>query len=281
VKTLTSQITLLLMQLHRIDVLKYDESFLSKTIQKRISETRCSSEDEYSILLKQNDKEEKLLLESLQINYSEFFRESLAFAILERIIFPALIQNKKKNKHREIRIWSSACAAGQEAYSIAILLEELLKGNEEKFTYRIFATDQSELKLEQARKGQYSSSDLNKITLQRLDRWFTKKGESYIIKPELKNHIDFSQFDLLNEQLSSPPASIFGGFDLVVSANLLFYYKNEYRQIILRKISNCLTAEGFLMTGEAEREILMNFNYHEVFPKSAIFQKSVRQNVYN
>ncbi|MFA6598392.1 MAG: CheR family methyltransferase [Ignavibacteriaceae bacterium] len=269
------------MRSFQIDVLKYDESFLSKTIQKRISETHCSSEEEYSILLEQNDKEGKFLLESLQINYSEFFREGLAFALLERIIFPALIQNKKNDKHREIRIWSSACAAGQEAYSIAILLEELLKGNEEKFTYRIFATDQSESKLDEARKGQYSSSDLNKITLQRLDRWFTKKGESYIIKPELKNHIDFSQFDLLNEQLSAPPASIFGGFDLVVGANLLFYYKNVYREIILRKISNCLTNEGYLMTGEAEREILMNFNYHEIFPKSAIFQNLVKHNRYN
>jgi chemotaxis methyl-accepting protein methylase len=79
-------------------------------------------------------------------------------------------------------------------------------------------------------------------------------------------------FDLFSEQLSCPPASIFGDFDLMVCANLLFYYKNEDRKIILKKAGKCLAKGGFIITGETERDILIRHNYHEVFPQSAIFQ---------
>ena len=83
--------------------------------------------------------------------------------------------------------------------------------------------------------------------------------------------IDFSVFDLFSEQLSSPPASIFGDFNLVICANLLFYYKHEFRKIILEKVGSCLAKGGYLVTGETERDILLRYNYHEIFPQSAIF----------
>jgi chemotaxis protein methyltransferase CheR len=89
----------------------------------------------------------------------------------------------------------------------------------------------------------------------------------------LKNNIDFSVFDLLSGQFSCPPASIFGEFDIVVCANMLFYYKNKYRQAILEKTGNCMANAGYLVTGETERQILIDHNYSEAFPQSAIFRK--------
>jgi len=262
----------LLEQKYGINVSKYDDSFLNKSIQKRIVETFCITNDEYVKYLEQNNNEGQILLDSLQIAYSEFFRNPLTVAALERIVLPSLIMKKENDKRKEIRIWSAACAAGQEVYSMAIICEELKIGSNEKFTYRIFATDQNEMKLNEARRGSYPISAVNNVSIKRFNKGFTKQGESYSINQNLKDHIEFSVFDLFNEKLSSPPNSIFGNFDIVVCANLLFYYKEEFRKIILQKTGNSLANGGYLITGEAEREIVLRDNYHEVFPQSGIFQ---------
>ena len=267
----------LLLKHHSIDVSPFDETFLEKSLQKRIAVMNCLSQEEYFIFLQKNKKEGIRFLHSLFICYSEFFRNPLTFAFLERLILPSLIAKKINAKQKEIRIWSAACAAGHEAYSVAMLLEELKNGNADKFSYRIFATDQSQTQINEAQKGHYSDAAINKLTLKRLNLWFTKHGSAYTIKPELKTHIDFSVFDLFNQELNAPPASIFGDFDLVICANLLFYYKPEYQKTILAKTNKCLTKGGFLMTGETERDILSKNNYNEVYLHSGIFKKKQQQ----
>jgi chemotaxis methyl-accepting protein methylase len=96
-----------IMQSQGIDISTYEDSFLKKTLQNRIAASKCESIEEYCTLLKQSNPEANLLIASLQNNYSEFFRNALSFAVLERIILPYLVQKKK-----EIRIWSAACAQG-------------------------------------------------------------------------------------------------------------------------------------------------------------------------
>ena len=260
-------------QLISTDISKYDERFLSNTFQKRIQENNFTDANEYLELIKQNTKEVSLFLNSLQIGYSEFFRNSLTFSVLEKIILPSLIQKKKESKRKEIRIWSAACSGGQEPYSLAILMEELKNGDAEKFSYRIFATDQNESLLNEARKGNYTQNALNNLNLKRVNQWFIKRGETFTMKQELKDNIDFSVFDLFSGQFSCPPASIFGDFDIIVCANLLFYYKNDYRLAILEKTGNSMAKGGYLVTGETERQILIDHNYAEAFMQSAIFRK--------
>ena len=262
------------LQSYGLDVSRYDVSFLNKSLQKRMTETHCESEETYCHLLEQNYNEGELFFDSLHNSYTEFFRNPLTFAVLERIILPSLMLKKKISKNKEIRIWSAACAAGQEAYSLAMLLEEIKNGNDENLNYRIFATDQSETQVNQSRKGTYSAAELNNLNMKRVKQWFTKQADSYSVKPELKQNIDFSVFDLFSEHLSAPPASIFGDFDLIICANLLFYYKPEFQKVIVEKTGNCLANNAYLVVGETERDILMKQNYLEVFPQSGIFQKS-------
>lgn len=263
-----------LVNLHDIDISKYDESFLNKSLRNRINETKCESPEEYFSILKKNKKEEQLFLDSLQNNYSQFFRNPLTFSVVERIILPSLILKRKEGRGKEIRIWSAACAGGQEAYSLAILMEEYNDSSKsEDIGYRIFATDRCEDQLSAARLGKYDSSALDNLTMKRVKQWFRKHYETYSVLQKLKKKIDFSEFDLFDEQLSCPPASIFGDFDIVVCANLLFYYKPEFRKIILEKTCNSLAKGGYLITGETEREILLNYDCREVYPQSAIFQK--------
>lgn len=259
--------------LNSVDISKYDERFLNKTLQKRFEEIHCANAGNYLEVIQHNTAEVSSFLHSLQIAYTEFFRNSLSYAVLEQIILPTLIQKKKELKRKEIRVWSAACSGGQESYSLAMLMEELKNGDAEKFSYRIFATDQNEALVNEARKGHYTGNALNNLSLKRVNQWFTKKSDTYSVKQELKNNIDFSVFDLFSEQFSCPPASIFGEFDIVMCANLLFYYKDEYRQAILEKTGNCMAAGGYLVTGETERQILSDHNYTEAFPQSAIFRK--------
>ncbi|NTW31848.1 MAG: hypothetical protein HGB12_04355 [Bacteroidetes bacterium] len=254
------------------DISIYDEIFLLKSLQRRMKFTNCFVIDEYFKLIEQNYEEAISFFDSLHICYSEFFRNPLTFAVLEHILLPELIQKMKNTNRKEIRIWSTACAAGQEAYSIAMLLEELKNANNKEIKYRIFATDISESQLQEAIKGEYPASALNNLNMKRAEQWFIKQGEIYSIKPELRKRINFSAFDLLNKQTNSPPVSIFGDFDLIICANLLFYYNYEFQKIILKKATNCLANGGYLVTGESERNILMNCNYHEAYPHSAIFQ---------
>lgn len=265
-------IAALLLDAHGLDLSKYDPSFLEKSIRARGAE-KGFCRDDYCALLAQCPSEAAVLGASLQINYSEFFRNSLTFALLERIVLPSIVREKRKTQHKEIRIWSAACAGGQEAYSLAILLEELRNGDLDKFKYRIIATDQSEEQVKEASHGEYAAAALNNLSLKRVGKWFSKEGDRYAIDEELKKCIDFSTFDLLNENLSCPSASIFGDFDLIICANLLFYYQDVYRKIILNKAVKALSEDGYLVTGEAEREIVLRARHHEIFPQSAIFQK--------
>ncbi|NOU48925.1 MAG: hypothetical protein HOO86_17955 [Bacteroidales bacterium] len=257
---------------HQIDLSVYDSEFLSSTVNNRITQTGTASADDYYKLLEHTITEPNQLFDSLHISYSEFFRNSLTYAALEHIIFPAMISKLKNNGRREIRIWSTACANGQEAYSLAMLLEELKNGNKNKFKYRIFATDRSKNNIETARNGQYTTDLLKNIQLNRLNKWFTNYNESYRINAGLKVNIDFSEFDLLDDGAITPESSIYGDFDLVYCANLLFYYTNEVKQKILKKVSHCLSKGGYLVTGETEREILIKQNYIETVYQSAIFQ---------
>ncbi len=264
------QLAGLLLRLHGVDVSRYEKSFLDKALQTRLDDNHCASLEEYCGRLEQNDQEAGKLLDSLKISYSEFFRNPLTFAVLEQIILPALILKRGKSKRKEIRVWSAACAAGQESYSLCMLLEELKTGGNE-ISYRIFATDQCESQVNEARNGRYPAEALKHLNLKRAEEWFTKAGDTYMVKAALKRNIDFSVFDLFSEELCCPPGSIFGDFDLVVCANLLFYYKSEYRKKILEKAVKCLADGGYLITGETERDILIRNNFREVFPKSAIF----------
>lgn len=262
-------------RLQGLDISKFDETFLKKSIKKRITETNCDSEEAYCALLgEQNNSEVEHFLASLFISYSEFFRDPLTFAVLERILLPSIVL-KKANAHRkEIRIWSAACASGQETYSLAMLMKEFRNVDGEEINFRIFATDYSVEQVNEAQRGQYSVQALNNLSQKWVNKWFTKEGNSYIVKDELKENIDFSTFDLFNEEHNSPPTSIFGDFDLVVCANLLFYYKPEYRKKILKKVTHNMANGAYLITGEAERNILLQHSFEEVFPQSAIFREN-------
>jgi chemotaxis protein methyltransferase CheR len=257
-----------------VDISKYDIHFIQKTIEKRIEATHCDSIEMYISMLIESNSEKLQLIDNMAVSYSEFFRDCLTFSVLEKIILPHLFGNKRVDKNNEIRVWSAACAAGQEIYSIAMLLTENVSlSKDNKTAFRLFATDYSPEQIELAKAGLYTKSEVGNMSQNRLNKWFSKQSNHYAIKPELKKHINFSFFDLLNPDYSCPPESIFGGFDIVFCSNLLFYYSLEMREYIIEKVNNSLIEHGFLITSDTERELLIHLGYQEVFQQSGIFHK--------
>jgi len=259
------------------DISYYDESVLSKSLETRRTGTSSATIDEYCTYLSGHREEADTLSRSLQNTHSEFFRNPLTFALLESLVLPSLLMERQGAEGRGIRIWSAGCAAGEEVYSIAILLDERATASEHPVPYRIFATDILEDELTRAKSGAYDAAQLQNVRLKHLHTYFHSRGDTYTVIPRLRDHIDFSRYDLLDEHSISPPTSIYGGFDLIICANLLFYYRPEVRQSILEKLHRSLVPGGYLVTGEAEREMVEQADdIYPVFRPAAVYRKRSR-----
>ncbi len=258
-------------EVHGRDISMYDLLFLNKTIEKRKSLFSLRNGNDYRVFLEKRPLEAEELFNALNINYSEFFRNPLTWALLGQLVLPSLIG--ENGERSELRIWSAGCSGGEEPYSMSMVLDDLISGHEKKIRYRIFATDLSESKLTSARKGTYDSRSLQNVNLKYLTAYFSRHGDQYTVTPNIRHAVDFTIHDLLDQHSASPPTSIFGAFNIVCCSNLLYYYNHEIRQFILLKLHRSMAPNGFLVTGEAEREIVLKFGFRPVAPPSAIFQK--------
>ncbi|MCX6873409.1 MAG: protein-glutamate O-methyltransferase CheR [Verrucomicrobia bacterium] len=261
-----------MLQRHGFDISVFDESFFEKSLEKRLGALPCRSVADYLEGLSDNSTEAEAFYQSLRIGYSEFFRNPLAFALLEQTKLPRLLDEKKKTGH-EIRIWSAGCATGQEAWSVAIVLDELICVLGKQADYRIFATDLLEADLVVARAGVYNAEALKNVRLRQLDGCFVQQGECYAIADRLRSHVDFTVYDLLDESTACPSASIYGDFDIVLCSNVLLYYRPEVQRLILDKLRRCLAPGGYVVVGESERQIVERTGgFRFVAPPATVFQ---------
>ena len=229
---------------------------LADALERRRAACLAATPEAYADHLSADPAEVAALVASVDVHHSRLFRDPLTFALLERRLLPALAERQEGGGGSELRVWSAGCAAGQEAYSVAILLAELAEARARPLGFRVFATDRSAPELELARRGVYSEAELANVTTARLRRWFVRRGRGFAAPAALREHLDFSVYELLDERSSAPPASIFGDFDLVLCCNVLIYYRPEVQQRILGKLLRTLAPGGLLITGEAERDIL-------------------------
>lgn len=255
-----------------VDISKYDPSFVDQIIKNRQLELKLKDYYHYIDCLHHDIHEREIFENMLQISYSMFFRNMLTFNTLEHIVVPKLLIKKSLKSNTNLRIWSAACAGGQEPYSLAIILENCLLKNYKLNNYHVFATDIDPKQIEIAKSGIYSEESLKNVTFNDLHKWFNKSNDHYIIHEELKKRVSFSVFDLLDERLSSPPDSIFGDFDIIMCANIMFYFNEESRKSILNKLIASALQNTFFITGEVEREYFIARQFVELYPQSAIFQ---------
>ena len=257
---------------HGLEVSTYAESFLARCLDKRQQALNGVSSSAYLDLLGRDRAEAEGFVQSLEVHHSEFFRDPLSFALLERRLLPGLAEAKASTGYPELRVWSAGCSAGQEAYSIAILLHELTDQRAVPLRFRLFATDTSTEQIERARAGTYPASAMSNVALRHLQRWFSRIEDAYVVAPELRGLVDFSIHGLLDETSDFPSASIFGEFDLVFCCNLLFYYRPESQKRMLDRLRRSLAPNGYLVTGEAERESVQGSGFRPLALPAAIFQ---------
>ena len=262
----------LLGKVYARDISVFDRGFLARCLERRHVAAGSPSVVDYLQRLRDTPAEAETFLASLQIGYTEFFRHPLTFAAIEQVVLPRLIDRVGAGR-TGLRIWCAGCSTGEEAYSVAILLDELVAGRNRTIPYHIFATDTCAEGLVSARAGVYPPQSMQHVRLKHLDAYFSRADLVYLIHPRLQDQVDFSLHDLLDPGTVCPPASIFGDFDLVLCCNLLFYYRPELRQRIIEKLLCCLGPSGYLVTGETERAMVEQISgLRAVAPPVAVFQ---------
>lgn len=247
-----------------------EEAFVLKSLEQGANEQGKPYGQDYVRYLTESPEELARFISSLHITWSAFYRNPLTFSALDQVVFP-MLADRTKNSTRDIRIWSAACAAGEEPYTVAMLLSQ--HEGPGKPSFRIFASDISEREIDTARKGSYSAGSLENLPVKFVQSCFRQSGNRYTLMEEYIRRVDFSVFDLLSPLQSCPQSSIYGDFDLIFCANLLFYYRTESRIIIMEKINSCLARDGYIVTGDSEREIVKRFGFREVIPYTAIYKK--------
>lgn len=225
------------------DFAHYKRSTVLRRIARRLHVTGADSLDAYLVRLRAAPDEAHALLDDLLISVTSFFRDPEAFEALQREGLPQLFEGKAA--HDEVRVWVPGCATGEEAYTLAILLDEHASRLEEPPSFQVFATDLSEAAVRAAREGRYPGSIEADVSPERLQRYFWKEDGTYRVREDLRERVLFAPHSLLKD----PP---FSRVDLVSCRNLLIYLQRELQERVLELFHYALNPGGVLLLGSAE-----------------------------
>lgn len=232
------------------DFSKYKPNTILRRIDRRMAVHQISTIAEYVKYLQQTPAEIDLLYRDLLIGVTSFFRDPQAFADLESKVIPLLFANKSPGS--TIRIWTTGCSTGEEAYSIAILIAEYIKKQTANFHIQVFATDIDAQAVATARAGLYSVNIIGDMSAERLGEFFVPESDSasseptaYRIKKKLRDMLVFSEQDLIRD----PP---FSKLDLISCRNLLIYMGSELQKKIIPLFHYALNPGGILFLGTSE-----------------------------
>lgn len=241
-----------LKRLRGIDFGHYRPNMLIRRISARLDQLGLSDYSVYLMKLESDPTECDTLIDAIAVNVSSFFRDPIVWEILDQSILPALIEKKRQLSRREIRVWSAGCAAGEEIYSIAILLQQVQEKNDPSCVLSLFATDIDSKALNGAQKALYAREYFSDTKLGILDKYFIPVVGNYKLKSSISNMVRFSRDDLTSEQTDSPAESVYGEFDLILCRNVLIYFNRELQNRVMHKFSRALADDGYLILGGSE-----------------------------
>lgn len=231
----------------------YKKNTITRRIERRIAFHQLPDYEQYVTYLRENPQEVQVLFNELLIGVTKFFRDHAAFESLQ----PKLISLvKKKQKDDPIRIWIAGCSTGEEAYSVAIMVMEYIDELKSSKTpkVQIFATDLDANAIEQARAGFYFSNISSEVSPERLERFFVKKNNGYVVKKEIREMIVFAQHNLIKD-------APFTKLDLLCCRNVMIYLTADLQSKIIPVFNYSLHINGLLFLGPAESV----GNYNDLF----------------
>jgi len=227
----------------QVDFNHYKLASISRRVRRRMLLFNIGTVKEYSKYIEDHKGELQLLYGDILINVTKFFRDADTYKYLRS----KLITQIYKNKHPDepIRIWVPACSTGQEAYSIAIIICEVIGETALKETTQIFATDLSEQAINKARLGVYSKSDVAEVSPERLQHFFDRTDGHYRICKTIRDVCVFAPHNVLKD----PP---FSRIDLISCCNLFIYLDNEWQKKVLDTFHYALNSSGYLILSKSE-----------------------------
>ncbi len=190
----------------------------------------------FAMRLQKDPEQLAHLVDYLTINVSEFFRNEKQWNILASEVVPQMANLT----NRRINVWSAGSAAGQEAYSVAIIFAENLHYN-----VSVLGTDIDEASLAKAKQATYTPDEVKNVPPRLLARYFTRQDNLYVVKDAIRQLVDFRRHDLLGPDYP-------GNMDLVLCRNVLIYFTEEGKQHVITKLADCLKPGGVLFMGATE-----------------------------
>jgi len=228
-----------------IDFNQYKSNYLKRRLGVRMRARNVTSYDKYRRILERDPSEYNLLLKDITINVTEFFRDPKVFKIIETEILPLIIYHKVKKKRRVIRIWSAGCATGEESYSLAILIRDLIEEQLKSFIISIYGTDIDNASLKDARIGRYLPRQVVNLKSGYLTKYFNFDGEKYQVNDEIRNLVRFKEHNLFIDNKM-------GHFDLILCRNVMIYFTKEMQKKLISIFCNALNIDGYLVLGKTE-----------------------------
>jgi two-component system CheB/CheR fusion protein len=245
------------------DFSNYKISTIFRRLQKRMHLHKIFQLEDYLNYLEKNAGEIDELFNNILIGVTSFFRDQDAFDEIKKYLAKTILQKKPE---LPIRIWVPGCASGEEAYSLAIVVAEILGDRLKETNVQIFATDIDEDALKIARKGQYAASSLANIEPDLLSKYFEKKGSRFEISKEIRSIVLFSRHDVTG----NPP---FLKLDLISCRNLLIYFGQDLQKHIIPLFHYSLNPDCYLFLGRSETVGHFTDLFSSVDGKNKIFQR--------
>jgi chemotaxis protein methyltransferase CheR len=232
-----------------IDFPDEKQYLLESRVKPRLMAQEVPDFETYADRLEQGDTREiARLVNAVTINETAFFRHPSQFEALEDTILPELVRLHQQERSGPMRLWSAACSAGDEAYSLAILIRETIEPRHPRMDYEIVGTDIDTAVLEEARAGRYRKRSVRNVPPAYLRDYFDRSGEAFVVDPAIRDMVEFRPLNLTDAQ----DMRRMRNFDLIMCANVLIYFNETSKKDVLQGLYRSLRPGGYLFVGGSE-----------------------------
>jgi two-component system CheB/CheR fusion protein len=249
------------------DFTGYKRSSLERRIRKRMHESRVDDFAEYLDYLQVHPGEFEQLFNTILINVTAFLRDEFAWDFMATDVLPAIVEHAAPSE--PIRIWCAGCSTGEEAYSVVMLLAELLGEREVRKRVKVYATDVDNDALAFARQASYSEKQVEPVSAELKERYFDEVDGHYSFSVDLRRAVIFGRHDLLQD---APISRV----DLLICRNTLMYFNAETQTRILQNFAFAVRDGGYLFLGKSEVLLSRSASFAPVDMKRRLFKRIPR-----
>jgi len=249
----------------------YKASTVARRIERRLGINQLDGLSAYRRLLMESPRELQILSKELLIGVTRFFRDEQTYEQLRKNLVPELV-DRAAQRNLPVRLWVAGCSTGEEAYSLAMLFDEYIRENSLEVKVNIFATDVDPEAIAEASSGIYHEDIQHDVNAERLNQYFVKKGNEYVVSPALREMVIFATHNMLED----PP---FSHIDLVSCRNVLIYFQQGAQKKVLASLFFSLRQNGVMWLGPSESLGDMQSHFDVLDERRKFFRKTSNQRI--